>query len=251
MKHVLAREQAKLLSQYARSKVLLAFDFDGTLAPIVVNRQAASMRKSTRLLLEQVSQVYPCAVISGRSRSDTLRRMGSIKLSEVIGNHGLEPGNTARHMRQMTAVLPVLRRHLRGVPGVDIENKRLSISIHYRKARAKRRTAAVIRAAIAELSVPARVIFGKQLVNVLPSDAPGKGYALEKLRKKLRVERAMYVGDDLTDEDVFSSKQADLLGVRIGRPKTSAASYFLRDQREIDRLLKRLLVLRRGQLEVE
>jgi trehalose 6-phosphate phosphatase len=154
-------------------------------------------------------------------------------------------------MRQMTAMLPLLRRRLRGVPGVDIENKRLSISIHYRKARAKRQTVEIIRAALAELLVPARVIFGKQLVNVLPPGAPGKGYALQKLRKKLRVERAMYVGDDLTDEDVFSSKQAGLLGVRVGRPKSSAANYFLRDQREIDRFLRRLLLLRQGHFEVE
>jgi trehalose-6-phosphatase len=78
----------------------------------------------------------------------------------------------------------------------------------------------------------------------LPPDAPGKGYALEKLRKKLRVERAVYVGDDLTDEDVFSSKQPGLLRVRVGRSQSSAAGYFLRDQRDIDRFLKRLLLLR-------
>jgi trehalose 6-phosphate phosphatase len=144
----------------------------------------------------------------------------------------------------MRALLPALRRHLQGVPGIDIENKRLSISIHYRQARAKRRTLEIIRAAIADLPVPARVVHGKQLLNVLPPDAPGKGYALEKLRKKLRVERAVYVGDDLTDEDVFSSKQPGLLRVRVGRSQSSAAGYFLRDQRDIDRFLKRLLLLR-------
>lgn len=247
MKYLLASGQNKLLKQYAKSRAVLAFDFDGTLAPIVADPTAARMRASTRLLLQELSRLYPCVVISGRSRADTLRKTRSIALVEVFGNHGLEPGNVAHYAKQVSAILPQLRRQLRGVVGIDIENKRLSVSVHYRRVRDKRVALAAIRAAIAELTVPLRVIPGKQVVNLLPKGAPDKGQALSNARRTLRVDRALYVGDDITDEDVFSSRQHGLLGVRIGQSRSSAAGYFLRNQREIDRLLKQLIALRRSE----
>ncbi|HTM45636.1 MAG TPA: trehalose-phosphatase [Polyangiaceae bacterium] len=246
MKHLLAAQQAQVLEQYARSRVVLAFDFDGTLAPIVTRRHAAAMRASTRKLLTQLSQVYPCAVISGRSRADTIQKIGGIALAEVMGNHGLEPGNVGRYAKDVSAMLPVLRKRLQGMVGIEIENKRLSIAVHYRQARDKQKALAAIRAAVALLPVPVRVVSGKQLLNLLPLGAPGKGQALWKLRRRLRVDRAVFVGDDITDEDVFSSGQANLLAVRVGRSKASVAAYFLRNQREIDRLLEQLLKLRRN-----
>ena len=55
----------------------------------------------------------------------------------------------------------------------------------------------------------------------------------------------MYVGDDVTDEDVFRLDQPGrLFTVRIGRSKTSAARYYLRQQQEIDTLLEHLVALR-------
>lgn len=244
MKYLLASEQSKLLARYAKSRVVVAFDFDGTLAPIVSDPAAARMPASTRLLLRELSRVYPCVVISGRSRVDTLKKTRSIALVEVFGNHGLEPGNVASYAKQVAAILPHLRRRLRSIVGIDIENKRLSVSVHYRRVRDKRIALAAIRAAIAVLTVPLRVIPGKQVVNLLPKGAPDKGQALSNVRRKLRVDRAMYVGDDITDEDVFSSGQRGLLGIRIGRSRSSAAAYFLRNQREIDRLMKQLIALR-------
>ncbi|HKU43339.1 MAG TPA: trehalose-phosphatase, partial [Polyangiales bacterium] len=70
MKHVLSRENREVLAQLARTRVLLAFDYDGTLAPIVAQRDRAHMRARTRRLLARVCALYPCAVISGRSRLD-------------------------------------------------------------------------------------------------------------------------------------------------------------------------------------
>lgn len=244
MKYLLAPEQTKLLARYAKSRVVLAFDFDGTLAPIVSDPTAARLRANTRLLLQELSRLYPCVVISGRSRADTLRKTRSIALVEVFGNHGLEPGNVTRYAKQVAVILPQLRRQLRSIVGIDIENKRLSVSVHYRRVHDKRIALAAIRAAIAGLAVPLRVIPGKQVVNLLPKGAPGKGQALSNVRRKLRVDRAVYVGDDITDEDVFSSRQRSLLSIRIGQSRSSAAGYFLRNQGEIDRLLKQLIALR-------
>jgi trehalose 6-phosphate phosphatase len=244
MRDVLARNGVALLERYAKSRLLLAFDFDGTLAPIVADRYVARMRKRTRALLSQLATLYPCVVISGRSRRDTRNRTKAAHLHQVIGNHGLEPGNTARFAREIASILPELQRLLRGVKGIDIENKRLSLAIHYRQARSRRGAREAIDRAVAELSIPVRVITGKLLVNVVPRGAPNKGQALMKLKRQLRAPKVLYVGDDVTDEDVFRLKQSGLLTIRVGRSKASAATHFLRNQGEIDRLLKKLIELR-------
>ena len=72
MKNILTEEQHPTLMEFARQRVLLAFDFDGTLAPIVREPEAAAMRQSTSVLLAEVAKLYPCVVISGRLRADVM-----------------------------------------------------------------------------------------------------------------------------------------------------------------------------------
>jgi trehalose-phosphatase len=69
VKNILADSQASTLHDFAHQRVLLAFDFDGTLAPIVRNPAVATMRARTSSLLTKVAKAYPCVVISGRSRA--------------------------------------------------------------------------------------------------------------------------------------------------------------------------------------
>ncbi len=245
MRPILASENRSLLRQYAWSKVLLAFDFDGTLAPIVADREEARMRDSTHRLLKLVASLYPCIVVSGRARADVLRRLDGVRLRLVIGNHGLEPmrasGDFARTVRRWVAMLSA---RLRGLPGVDIEDKRVSLSIHYRRSRRKKQALATIREASAELA-GARTIEGKLVVNLLPPNAPHKGLAVQRARDSLCCDTALYVGDDDTDEDVFSLKEpGQLLGIRVGVSSESSAPYFIRGQAQIDTLLLELARLR-------
>jgi trehalose 6-phosphate phosphatase len=173
-------------------------------------------------------------------------RVGDASVKYVVGNHGLEPGrNLASFARLVTAATPELERRLAGLRGVDIENKRYSLAIHYRSVADKRKARTSIEAAVRQLDSPMRMIAGKLLVNVVPAGAPHKGDALEALRARERADIALYVGDDITDEDVFElDRPGWLLGVRVGRSRQSAAPYFLRDQREVDALLSRLCALR-------
>jgi trehalose 6-phosphate phosphatase len=251
MKHLLAPRNLAVLERFAWSSALLAFDFDGTLAPIVVDPEAAQMRATTRELLARVAGLYPTVVISGRTRADTQRRVAGVPLREVIGNHGAEgderlgrtsPGTVHRWRKE-------LERVLAAQAGVVIEDKSFSLSIHYRQSRQKKRARAAILAAVAALGQrePLRLMGGKQVVNLLPEGAPHKGMALERARTRLGCDTALYVGDDETDEDVFALDQPGrLLGVRVGEKAASHADYCLRGQREIDGLL-RLLVRARGQ----
>lgn len=246
MRHLLSRESREVLAQLAWSHVLVAFDFDGTLAPIVANRENAHMRARTSELFAGVCRLYPCAVISGRSQADVSARLGAAPVKYVVGNHGLEPGASLNEFKaEIAQAHESLEATLAGVSGVDLEDKRYSLAVHYRRSRNKRLAHSTILAAVAALPVRMRVIPGKRVVNVVPERAPNKGDALLDLRRAEHADTALYVGDDVTDEDVFKLDQPGrLLTVRVGESRSSAAGYFLRDQNEIDRLLARLIALR-------
>lgn len=246
MKNVLSRVNRTVLEEFACSNVLLAFDYDGTLAPIVPKPEDARMRAGTRELLSQLTQHYPVIVISGRSQADALERVRGVGVLEVVGNHGMEPGYTAsRHIAQVRSWLSHLGDRLSPFKGVALEDKTYSLAIHYRHSREKKKARAAIRDAIDTLG-QVRVLHGKQVVNVLPVDAPHKGLALERARERLRCDTAVYVGDDETDEDVFALDQpGQLLSIRVGARQGSAATYCIDRQRTIDELLRALLRYRR------
>jgi trehalose 6-phosphate phosphatase len=246
MKNILAEANRMVLEQFAWSNVVLAFDYDGTLAPIVSRPERAVMRESTRRLLEQLAAAYPCIVISGRSQADVARRLRSTGVHEVIGNHGIEPWKANQRLSaEVQRWRPILEAHLAPLRGVQIEDKLYSLAIHYRQSREKRRAVAAIVRAIEDLG-DVRVIGGKQVVNVLPASAPHKGSSLIRERTRLGCDTAIYIGDDETDEDVFTLDQpGQLLSVRVGRRSTSAAAYFVRSQDEMDALMQVLVELRR------
>jgi trehalose 6-phosphate phosphatase len=229
----------------------LAFDFDGTLAPIVSVRDQARMRARTRELFQRVCQLYPCAVISGRERADVAGRLSGAKVRHVMGNHGLEPQSQMPSFERLTrAVRPRLERALSELPGVDIEDKRFSLAVHYRRSRRKRDAREAIYRAVSSLPHDLRTIPGKFVINVLPARAPHKGDALVHLRELEGADTAIYVGDDATDEDVFELDQPGrLLSIRVGLARSSAAPYYLKNQREMDGLLSRLVRLRKNREE--
>jgi len=246
MADILASRNHLVLARFARSNLLVAFDYDGTLAPIVQAPDRARMRPTTRRLLRSVAERYPCMVISGRARADLIRRLGDLPVEHVSGNHGLEPcGENERHVQQAREWIAYLTPRLRFSQGVVIEDKVYSISIHYRGARDKRQALRAIDDALQGLR-RARRIGGKLVVNVVPGGAPDKGVALERARRLLACETALYVGDDETDENVFAAMgPRRLLSVRVGPiDQGSRARYLLRHQRQVDNLLRRLIDFR-------
>jgi trehalose 6-phosphate phosphatase len=226
--------------------VLLAFDFDGTLASIVAEPAHARMRSETSRLLKDASNLYPCIVVSGRAQSDLLGRLEGVPVRGVVGNHGVEPWETSRELGdEVRRWHPLLEQRLSGMQGVTIEDKSFSVSVHYRQAPDRERARAEILDAAAALG-DVRVIGGLQVVNILPHGAPHKGMALVGERDRLGCDSAIYVGDDDTDEDVFTlGNPGRLLGIRVGPSKDSAAKYSIASQAHVDELLRVLVDLRR------
>jgi trehalose 6-phosphate phosphatase len=165
-----------------------------------------------------------------------------------VGNHGFEllrplpvPPTTLRAVR---AWRRALERALAGVPGLHFEVKRSTLAVHYGLSRAWRRAEAeVYRAANALQGT--RLVPGKKVLNVLPHDFPNKGDAVRSLLARFNLSAALYVGDDVTDEDAFALGPPMVLGVHVGKGP-SLAPWGLASQADVDRLLRRLLELREG-----
>lgn len=247
MKRLLSPKAVARLDEIGRARAFLAFDFDGTLAPIVADRAAAAMSPRTASLLSEVASLYPCAVISGRARADVADRLGQAQVKHVLGNHGLEPGpDLAVFRSQIARARESLSRSIGGCPGIDVEDKVYSLSVHFRHAPVEREAHARILDAIAALDGDLRAIPGKSVVNLVPARATNKAGALLQLLRSEAAEQALYVGDDDTDEDVFELEDpGHLVTVRVGRSASSAAKYFLETQVDIDVLLERLAAARR------
>lgn len=246
---ILAPRQRPILAGFALSNVLLAFDFDGTLAPIAPTPDAAHMRPRTGDLLGRVSRRYPCVVISGRALNDIQARVERVPLWYVFGNHGFEPASPDEPPSGRIADwLRTLRDELPGEPGIVIEDKSHTLTIHYRGAPDRESAAAAIERAVQSLS-GARIIGGSEAVNVLPHEGANKGVALLRAMDLFACTTAIYVGDDGTDEDAFGAAGPDrLLAIRVGEPtQPSRARFHLRTQEDMDRLLRILVDLRSTQ----
>lgn len=239
MKPILSSSGLRLLRRFARTQALLGFDFDGVLAPMVAEPDSAALRSRTRLLLQELARLYPCVIISGRARRDVLDRVRGIPL-RVIGNHGAEPGPAASSLRkEVRRWQPVLRSLI--FPGIVVEDKGLSVAVHYRAASRKLAARNAILGCAGQLR-NVRIVGGKNVVNILSSRAPSKGDALERELHRTGCRTAIFIGDDETDEDAFAlAAKLKVLAIRVGRKPKSLAPYYLRSQRDIDRLLHLLI----------
>jgi trehalose 6-phosphate phosphatase len=247
MRYLLSARNGSDLKKFASGNVLLAFDFDGTLAPITSEPDRAAILPSTRRLLQKLAIQYPCIVVSGRSRADVRRRLSGIQFAEVIGNHGIEPWDSSPAIAETVRTwIPVLKRRFEPLQGVILEDKQYSLSVHYRKAQNKTKTIKAIKK-IAKTLIGAHFIGGKQVINIVPKGVPDKGLAVERERRRQHCDKVIFLGDDETDEAVFALLRPDrFLTIRVGAKRSSLARFYIRDQKEVDALISSLITLRAG-----
>lgn len=233
----------KQLDSFMAKNPLVAFDFDGTLAPIRKNPGAVGMDSPIKRLLKELLKRRPVIIITGRASGDLKKLLGMDQVP-VIGNHGLEDKSLrggARFRKTVKKWNARLSMRFAGHESITIENKNLSLSVHYRGASSWPKARREILEAVSDLRPVPHVIGGKAVFNLLPTSRSGKGQALLRSMKKMKCGRAIFVGDDMTDEDVFSLKTRNILSVRVGQARTTSAACFLKNQREVGGLLRLLL----------
>lgn len=246
MIQLFSKSSLMVLESLSFTKTLYAFDFDGTLAKIVRIPSDAKMTSTTESLLKELSSLVTVAVVSGRSIHDLKQRIG-FHPQYLIGNHGLESAEkndrTLAEAKKVCTAWAEALTERKFEAGIEIEDKTYSIAVHYRRSRSKAVARNKIRTAIESLDPSPRIITGKSVFNLLPSNSPHKGAAVLDLMQKSMAKHAFYIGDDDTDEDVFGVpySSGQLMTVRVGRKKSSQAKYYLENQSDINRLLKILI----------
>lgn len=225
--------------------LLVGLDYDGTLTPLVDSPDNAILDPLTREAIRSLA-VRPdttVAILSGRPLDDVRNR---IAVPGVIyaGNHGMEisgPGvrfvepAAVAMMSLIDTISRFLTAQLQPIAGAIVENKSLTMSIHYRcvAAKERERLRKIVEDAVLPQEQHLRLTKGHMVYEVRPRVDWHKGYAMcwihGQLRTRLSVASnplAIYVGDDETDEDVFRSL-SDGIGIKVGEPKMSSAHYFL------------------------
>jgi trehalose 6-phosphate phosphatase len=255
--YALSRSAERALEQWSGRRLLAAFDFDGTIAPIAVRPEQVVTPPGARAALDRLRGLCPTAIISGRARDDVRTRVG-VEVDYVLGNHGIEglPG-AEREGAECVAVarswmLQLQRGAAAGVhePGLFIEDKHFSLAVHYREARDAAAAQRELPARLGALDPAPRIVTGKYVFNLLPPASVDKGTALLRLMELTRADAAIYVGDDDTDEDVFALHDAALISVRVGRSEQSKARYYLRAPQEIPRLVDLIIRTRTPRVAV-
>ena len=234
------------LKKFVTPDMLCLFDFDGTLAPLVAEPAAALLPHEVQHSLHRLQQLAKVGIVTGRSLADLSARL-EFQPDYLVGNHGLEglPGweqRAAEFAAICAAWRIALANRLSTIDsGIQLEDKHYSLSLHYRHARHPEQAMQALLPLFAQLSPPPRVIAGKFVWSLLPPGASDKGRAVEALINLAQAPRTLYVGDDVTDEDVFILQRDDLMTVRVGHAAYSAAQFFIPDRKTILALLDQLL----------
>jgi len=241
----------RALVEVMQREPLLAFDFDGTLAPIVSRPEQARMSQPWADALAEIATLRPVAIVTGRAVADVVSRL-SFTPRYVIGNHGAEDPTGMMPTGSIERLDPVRRSLLRHADrwaalGIEVEDKRYSLALHYRLADDQAAAAQCVEDLMQGLEEGLHLFRGKCVMNVAPDDAPDKGDAVMSLVRRSNSGAAFFAGDDANDEPVFERAPPEWLTLKIGRDGVpSSARFFIDTHEELWRLLQRVRELARA-----
>ena len=223
----------------ARIKKIIFLDFDGTLSPIVDDPSRAVISEEAAAWLKKAASDtnLMLAIVTGRSLKD-IRKMAGAKNVIYAANHGaeifyggktlLKKGESFR--RPLKLLAKKLRQALSQFPGMYLEDKGLSVTVHLRRLDARHRRK--VRDIVKKTAAPAlagyglQLTYGKMVMEIRPADHWNKGDAVLWIRDNLAPDRLpFYVGDDQTDEDAFRALKSCGITIRIRDKRDSLAEY--------------------------
>ncbi|MCA9902387.1 MAG: trehalose-phosphatase [Anaerolineae bacterium] len=221
------------------SRLGLVTDVDGTISPIVNQPEAAQVTPRSRELLAALAdKLALVGVISGRAVADVQARVG-ISTLVYVGNHGLERWANGRvevtpeaqkYRPALEAVAEGVRDHL--LPGMQIEDKGATYSIHYRNVADPGHAEAELTPLLQRLTTQhaIRLFQGRMIFELRPPLDIDKGTAFDALVRDYRLDAAIYLGDDTTDADALrackrlrAAKTCYAIGLGVVADETPAA----------------------------
>ena len=265
MQHLFSSWDSFLSDIRTASHTILLSDYDGTLTPIVSRPDEAILSPEVREMLTNLAKKpsLSIGIISGRSLSE-IKKMVEIDGIYYAGNHGLEiegPGinfvnpSALAARNEIRELARQLSDELGKIEGVIVEDKELSLSVHYRMVKTGDET--VVAGIFHQITSPLlnegkiKVTAGKKVWEARPPIDWHKGKTAEiiiqKIKGILNYQQliTVYLGDDKTDEDVFKIIQRPQgWSIFIGGDNpSSSADYYLDSPAEVKTFLSRTLNL--------
>ncbi|MFA5144107.1 MAG: trehalose-phosphatase [Candidatus Omnitrophota bacterium] len=243
--------------------IYLFLDYDGTLAPIANIPDRAVMSGRVRKLLRRLSKTPNCkiAIVSGRKLRDLEKRI-RLKNIVYVGNHGFEikgpkikfeSNIPAQYRRSLEEIKVKLQKRLSAIEGSIIEDKGLSLGVHYRLV-AKKNIPAVKNIFYAitlgyEVKNIIIVKTGKMALEIRSPIAWDKGkvvlWLLNRCKFVIRNKEIkafpVYIGDDTTDEDAFCVLKNKGLTIFVGKPENTKARFYLKGTQDVVVFLAKVL----------
>ncbi|HUS99519.1 MAG TPA: trehalose-phosphatase [Candidatus Thermoplasmatota archaeon] len=234
--------------------ILLLLDYDGTIVPIRKKPTLAVLSAKTRDILRHLAgqpNIF-LGIVTGRSLQD-IKSMVNLKNISYIANHGFQivfdrknwVHPAAQHsFPSMRKIFTALKNSLRYIPGVMVENKLLTLSVHYRNLTRTpvNHVKKIVERVVRSFPDSCRVTKGKKVIEIRPDVDWDKGYATIKMLKMIKFPSrplVVYIGDDRTDEDVFRHLfNTTAITIRVGRNNRSSAKYYVKNTAEVKKLLK-------------
>lgn len=251
-------EWANIESSIKKSKrFLLLLDYDGTLTPIAPTPGEAFLddKLKKRLAALARKEKYTIGIISGRSLNE-VKNLLKIKGIYYAGNHGLEieAGNVKfihpdflRYQPYIKEVNDELSAITRGIKGIVLEDKGMTLSLHYRLV--EKKWVPKIKKAFDQVCAPyqkrgkIKVTLGKKVLEVRPAIGWDKGKALRKIEQLSNAasgDLTCYIGDDQTDFDAFNALKSRGISIFVGKDPLSPAQYYLKDTEEVAEFLEKV-----------
>ena len=230
------------------SNLALFLDVDGTLLDIEEHPADVRADQALIALLQRLSERLDGALslISGRTVADIDRIFAPARFA-AAGGHGAElrlhPDDdvSSAQWSLPASILDRIRGFVENSPGLLLEEKRGGVSLHYRRApELEEQCTTFVQSLLPEIEKDFRLIAGKMVFEFAPQEHH-KGAAIGEMMQQAPFtgRRAVFIGDDVTDEDGFRAVNARAgIAIRVGGSNGSEAHYSLPDVAAVHRWLE-------------
>jgi trehalose 6-phosphate synthase/phosphatase len=247
----------RIISSFCKAeKPLLFIDYDGTLVPIRELPELAVPEDKLVDLTSRLATVTDLVIISGRNRDFLDKWFSEVKVT-LVAEHGAfiryAGGEWESSLGQdatwKEGIMPIMDRFTNRCKGSFVEEKRASLSWHYRNADEDLSAlrAIELKGELEEmiLNMPLQIIDGHKVVEVKMAGY-NKGTAAMKLTVSGVNDFILAIGDDKTDEELFAALPDSAVTIKVGKGPTKAAYNFTK-QTSVTRFLERMIEAREKQ----
>lgn len=239
---------------------ILLLDFDGVLSAIAETGEKAFISDENMTLLKECTKIFPTAIITGRTLTEIKKKVG-LKNLFYIASHGLEWEEDGEYHlkpipKEIIEVISLAKEKIKLLinryPGMIFEDKSFMFATHYRIMKPElvetfiKEVTSILEPIVKQHKL--RLDHNLKTFELRPEINWDKGdsvlFAENHFNKKTGEKFVpIYIGDGMTDEDAFIILKEKGIAIRIGEDKTSAAKWYLRNQKEVSLFLKWLLSL--------